>query len=67
MLIAILILCIVNILWLLVLTGSTYNLVTGAEKAMKDYFDHETMRVLTAMFNRERMVEAIKNGEEVEI
>ena len=65
--IAILILCIVDTLWLLVLTGSTYNLVTGAEKSLKDYFDHETMRILTAMFNRERMVEAIKNGEEVEI
>ena len=67
MLIAILILCIVDTLWLLGLTSATYNLVTGAEKSMKDYFDHETMRILTAMFNRERMVEAIKNGEEVEI
>ena len=67
MLIAILILCIANTLWLLVLTGSTYNLVTGSEKAMKDYYDRETMRILTAMFNKDRLIEAMQAGDEVEI
>ena len=67
MLTAILILCIINSLWLLVLTGSTYNLITGADKSIKHYIDREAMRVLTAMFNKDRLIEAIQSGEEVEI
>ena len=67
MLTAILIISIVILLWVFVQFGATYSLIEAHEKAMKDYIDHEAMRILTAMFNRERMVEAIKNGEEVEI
>lgn len=67
MIIAILIICIAILLLVFVGLGATYNLITDLEKEMKSYYDQETMRILTAMFNKRRYEEALERGEEVEI
>lgn len=64
---AILLILILNLLWSILSYVAIFNVMVKCEESMKKFYDKETMRILTAMFNKERMVQAMQNGEEVEI
>ena len=64
---AILILVIVLFLWSLLLYAGTYSCMVQVEKRIYDYYDKETVRILTAMYNKDAFVEALERGEEIEL
>lgn len=67
MITAILIIVIVILLWQTMNYIALFNAIESIEKNMKQYYDNETIRILTAMYNREANIEALKRGEEVEV
>lgn len=67
MITAILVIVVVILIWQTMNYVALYNSIDGIEKRMKQYYDNETIRILTAMYNREANIEALKRGEEVEI
>ena len=67
MLIAILILVIISLLVGIMNYVALSNQIQATAESLEKYYDRETMRVLTAMYNREANIAALKRGEEVEI
>lgn len=67
MLVTILVIVIVGLIWQTINYMALCNSLAQMEKSMKQYYDNETIRILTAMYNREANIAALERGEEVEI
>lgn len=64
---AILIIVIFLALWSVLTYVALFNEGTHIVEEMKRHYDRETVRILTAMYNKDAFVEAMERGEEIEL